>query len=67
MSDGDDIKKRHKRLRLTRKEIHVLLQFAGGHLETEEDEEIQRHGESASAKLRAELRRLIAMEAKSGN
>lgn len=62
MSDGDEIKKRHKRLRLTRKEILVLLQFAGGQLETEENEEIHRHGESASEKLRAELRRLIAKE-----
>ena len=60
----DDIVNRNKRLRLTRKEIQVLLFMTGGHLETEEDEEIHRHGESASAKLRAELCRLIAMEDK---
>lgn len=61
---SNDTKARNKRLRLTRKEIDAILYMVGGHLETEDDEDMFRHGESAATKLRAHLLRLIEAEGK---
>lgn len=59
---SDDIKKRHKRLRLTQKEIQMVILVVDSHFEGLEEDEHFRQGESVVKKLRAELHRLIAKE-----